>query len=255
MLTVVTTATPDYARPWIFPSLGMVRGRVVALLSPDDRRPLPVNVQCYPYQTPGVLYQDGRFLDAVPDVSGDDLVVLADADGVFQRDFSYAELETLADLTDGVALGYNVRSGQQGEEEYQRLGPRRGLEEAATALNLPASLLCGAWIYNTGFMAARARTWHRIRRQFAETFLRIQPPGSEITSGGIGASLFRLPAWPQYFLCVLLALHGCAVTELDYSVHSHGHCPLTPRHRIEKRCLWYAGERVLFAHNVHGVSH
>ncbi len=243
MLTVVTTATPDYNRPWIFPSLGMVRGRVIALLSPDDRRPLPVNVQCYPYQTPGVLFQDGRFLDAVPDVRDDDVVVLADADGVFQRDFSHAELDTLADLTDGVALGYNVRPGQQGCSEYDRLGPLQPIEEAAAVLNLLEALLRGAWVYNTGFMAARARTWHRIRSLFALTF----------RCGG--AALFRLPAWPQYFLCVLFALHGIPVTELDYSVHSHGHCPLTPRHRIDKRCLWYAGERVLFAHNVHGVSH
>ncbi len=253
MLTTVTTATADYARPWVFPSLGMLRGRVVALLSPDDRRPLPVNVQCYPYQTPGVLFQDGRFLDAVPHVEDDDLVVLADADGVFQRDFSHAELETLADLTDGVALGYNVRGGQQGEEEYQRLGPLQSISEAAAVLNLPEALLRGAWVYNTGFMAARARTWRRIRTLFVETFMRVQPPGDEITSGGIGASLFRLPAFPQYFLCLLFALHGIAVTELDYSVHSHAHCPLTPRHRIEKRCLWYNAERVLFAHQVPGV--
>ncbi len=255
MLTTVTTATADYSRPWVFPSLGMLRGRVVALLSPDDRRPLPVNVQCYPYQTPGVLFQDGRFLDAIPDVKDNDRVILADADGVFQRDFTTAELETLSDLDDGVALGYNVRPGQQGEEEYQRLGPRRGLEEAATALNLPASLLCGAWIYNTGFMAARARTWHRIRRLFIETFMRIQPPGSEITSGGIGASLFRLPAWPQYFLCVLFTLHGIPVTELPFSCHSHGHVPLTSLHRISRRQLYYDGKLVLYAHNVQGCSH
>ncbi len=243
MLTVVTTATADYSRPWVFQSLGMLRGRVVALLSPDDRRPLPVNVQRYPYKTPGVLFQDGRFLDAVPDVHDDDLVVLADADGVFQRDFSAAERETLADLGGGVALGYNVRGGQQGEEEYGRLGPLQSISEAAVMLELHESLLRGAWVYNTGFMAARARTWQRIRTLFVKTF----------RCGG--APLFRLPAWPQYFLCLLFAIHGLAVTELDYSTHSHGHCPLTPRHRIENRCLWYAGERVLFAHNVHGVSH
>ncbi len=243
VLTVVTTATPDYNRPWIFPTLGMVRGRVIALLSPDDRRPLPVNVQCYPYQTPGVLFQDGRFLDAVPDVKDNDRVILADADGVFQRDFTTAELETLSDLDDGVALGYNVRPGQQGEEEYDRLGPRQSIQEAAATLGIPFEMMCGAWIYNTGFMAARARTWRRIRTLFVEMF------------GERGPGLFRLPAWPQYFLCLLFGLHGIAVTELGYGVHSHAHCPLTPRHRIEKRCLWYAGERVLYAHNVIGVSH
>ncbi len=243
MLTTVTTATADYSRPWVFPSLGMLRGRVVALLSPDDRRPLPVNVQCYPYQTPGVLFQDGRFLDAVPDVKDNDRVILADADGVFQRDYTTAELETLSDLDDGVALGYNVRPGQQGEEEYGRLGPLQPIGEAARVLELPESLLRGAWIYNTGFMVARARTWRRIRTLFVEAF------------GDRGPGLFRFPAWPQYFLCLLFALHGIAVTELGYETHSHGHCPLTPRHRIEKRCLWYDGQRVLFAHACGGVTH
>ncbi len=243
MLTVVTTCTPDYQKPWVFGSLGMLRGRVIALLSPDDRRPLPINVQCYPYRTPGVLFQDGRFLDAIPDVKDNDRVILADADGVFQRDFSAAERETLSDLDDGVALGYNVRPGQQGEEEYQRLGPLQSISEAARVLNLPEALLRGAWIYNTGFMVCRARTWRRIRTLFVQTF------------GERGPGLFRLPAWPQYFLCLLFALHGIQVTELGYEVHSHGHCPLTPRHRIDKRRLWYDGQIVLYCHNVFGASH
>src|SRR5262249_15463319 len=115
---VVTCCTPDYARPWIFPSLGMLRNSwSLCLLHPDDDRPLPFGALRVACDLGGYEYQDGRFLDAVPALTDDDVVVLADADGIFQRDFSADELATLTDLRDGFALGYNVRPGQRGEEE------------------------------------------------------------------------------------------------------------------------------------------
>lgn len=243
MLTLVTTATPDYARPWIFSSLGMIGCRVVCLLDPADRRPLPIGVERHPYQTPGVLYQDGRFLDAVPGVVDDDLVVLADADGVFQRDFSAEEVETLGGLGPmDFALGYNVRPGQKGAEEYELLRPKQSLEDMARSLDWAPFMMRGCWIYNTGLMAARAATWRRLRESYAEVFGSVN-----------GGEFFRLHSWPQYFLCLTFALHGFRVTELGYEVHSHGHFPLTPKHRIERRQLYHDGNLVLFAHNVPGV--
>jgi hypothetical protein len=242
VLTVVTTATPDYPKPWVFPTLGLLREcRVVCLLHPEDRRPLPRGAERSPYLTPGVLHQDGRFLDAVPGVADDDLVVLADADGVFQRDWDPDELDELDALKGGVALGYNVRPGQRGAEEYGRLCPRQPLAGAAAALGLPEEVLRGCWVYNTGFMAARAGVWRHIRRLFADTF------------GERGPDLFGLPSWPQYLLCCLFCLHGIPVNELGYGTHSHGHCPLTPKHHVARRQLYYAGRLVLFAHNVPGV--
>lgn len=243
MLTVVTTTTPEYPRPWVFPTLGLLSARVVCLLDPSDARPLPQLVQREPYVTPGVLYQDGRFLEAVPQVKDDDVVVLADADGVFQRDFSDAERATLAGLGHGVALGYNMHPGQKGEAEYQELRPLQSIEEAAARLDLPAALLRGCWVYNTGLMAAKASTWRRVRRLF------------DLTVGAHGPGLFRLHSWPQYFLCLTLARHGIPVTELGYETHSHGHFPLTARHAVARRQLYHGGRLVLFAHNVPGVSH
>lgn len=244
MLTVVTTATPEYPRPWVFPSLGMLGCRVVCLLDPSDKRPLPRGVERYPYQTPGVLYQDGRFLAAVPDILDDDLVILADADGIFQRDFSEDELDTLADLQSGFALGYNVRPGQQGAEEYERLRPNQDIKKAAEFLGMTLGTLKGTWIYNTGFMVARAHAWRKLRGWFKATF-----------SEGDGANLFRLPSWPQFFICMVLSSMSTPITELGYETHSHGHCPLTPRHAIVRRQLYYDGKLVLFAHNCLGVSH
>lgn len=245
MLTVVSAATADYPRPWVFPSLGMLRGaRVVCLLSPHDARPLPRGAERVPYDTPGVLHQDGRFLDAVPGLDEDDLVVLADADGVFQRDFSPAEMITLGDLRGGFALGYNARPGQRGAEEHEALGPRQPLEATALALDLPAALLRGCWVYNTGFMAARVSAWRRLRRLYEQTV------------GGVdGGKLFRLHSWPQYFLAVTMTRHGMPVTELGHETHSHAHLPLTPRHSVSRRQLWYENQLVLYAHNVPGVSH
>ncbi len=242
-MLVVTTCTGGYAKPWVFPTLGFLACRVVALLDKSDSRPLPRFVERHPYQCPGTLYQDGRFLDAVPDVRDDEVVVLADADGVFQRDFNRAELDTLADIGDGVALGYNMRPGQQGEEEYRELRPLQSLEQAAQTLGIAPDVMRRAWVYNTGFMAARAATWQRLRYLFAETF------------SGHGPDLFCLHSWPQYFLCLLFSLHGIPVTELGFETHSHGHFPLTQLHCIDKRQLWYDGRRVLFTHSVPGVSH
>lgn len=244
-LTVVTTCTPEYARPWVFPSLGMLHGaRVVALLDPDDRRPLPRGVERHPYRTPGVLHQDGRFLEAIPGVRDDDTVVLADADGVFQRDFDAAELDALAHLRGGFGLGYNFRPGQRGEEEFRELRPKTSVGEAAKALGVPAETLRGVWIYNTGFMAAKAGVWKGLRSRYATLFGEVD-----------GSKLFCLHSWPQYLICLTLALTGIPVTELGYETHSHGHCPLTPKHTAARRQLYYAGKLVLYAHNVGGISH
>lgn len=246
MLTLVTTSTPDYGRPWIFPSLGMLHAaRVVCLLHPQDARPLPRGAERHPYDTPGVLYQDGRFLAAVPGVADDDVVVLCDADGVFQRDFSAEELATFSDLGEtDFALGYNTGPGQRGESEYHRLGPKQQPGEAARELGTSAHVLSGCWIYNTGFMAARAVAWRRLREAYAETFGHVD-----------GSQFFALHSWPQLLICCLFSLYGFRVTELDYSTHSHGHCPLTPRHRIIRRQLYYDGRLVLYAHQVGGVSY
>lgn len=243
-VVVVTTCDRDYARPWAFPSLGFLSCRVVCLLHPADTRPLPVNVGRAPYETPGVLYQDGRFLDTVPGVKDEDVVVLVDADGVFQRDFAADELRTLANVGGGVALGYNMRPGQRGAEEHEELRPRQCLAETAEALGLPEGLLAGAWVYNTGLVAARASTWRRVRALFAEAF-----------GGRDAAALFGLHSWPQYLLCLLFQRHGIPVTELGYETHSHGHFAPTSRHRIDRRRLYHDGGLVLFAHAVPGVSH
>lgn len=240
---VAMTCTPDYPRPWVFPSLGMLTGRVVCLLDAKDRRPLPRGCERVAWQAKDCSFQDGRFLDALPNVKDDDVVVLADADGVFQRDWSDAEREVLDGLGDAFALGYNMRPGQRGAEEFEALKPRQSLEEAAGALGIPAKDLRGCLLYNTGLMAARASSWRRLTKAFAEAF------------GGRGAEFFAMHSWPQYFVCLALHRAGVPVVELGYETHSHGHFPLTPDHAARHRRLYYRGELVLFAHNISGVSH
>ncbi len=244
MLTTVVTSTREYARPWVFPSLGFLSGRVVCLLNATDTRPLPVNAERRPYDTPGVLYQDGRFLEAIPCVADDDVVVLADADGVFQRDYSAEELDTLSGLGGWVALGYNARPGQRGAEEHKMLRPRQPLTETARLLGVSPELLAGCWVYNTGLMAATVATWRELRDCFALSFPAVD-----------GSRLFGLHSWPQLLLCYLFGLHGFPVTELGYETHSHGHLPLTQKHTIARRQLYYDGKLVLFAHNCAGVTH
>lgn len=242
MLTVVTTCTPDYSKPWIFPSLGMLSCRVVCLLDPADSRPLPRGVERAPYLTPGVAYQDGRFLGAVPNVADDDLICLTDADGIFQRDFSEEGVAVLSGCLgmNGFALGYNMYPGQRGAAEHEELRPNQPIERTAELLGLPVKALATVMVYNTGLMIARPTAWRQLRVRYAELF------------ASRGRDLFQLHSWPQYFICLTLAM-GFSVVELDYKTHSHGHFPLTAQHRIERRQLWYGEDLVLYAHAVPGV--
>lgn len=244
-MLLVTTCTKDYGRPWVFPSLGMLHSCDAAcLLQPGDARPLPRGARRVDYDAPGYLFQDGRFLDALPGLPDDEIVILADADGVFQRDFSPAELDTLHDLRGGFALGYNVGPGQKGELEYSLLRPKRSLHDVAGWLGVPEGVMRGAWVYNTGFMAARAGAWRHLRLRYADRF------GGKDATGA-----FAIWSWPQYFICLTLSLCNFPVTELGYETHSHGHFPLTTKHTMQRRQLYYDGQLVLYAHNVSGVSH
>src|SRR5262245_37444389 len=96
IMIFVTCATPDYPRPWIFPSLGMLSCPVKCLLDADDKRPLPVNVLRINYRPRGCAFQAGDFLSSLGPLPDDELVVLADCDAVVQRDFNWIELAFLS---------------------------------------------------------------------------------------------------------------------------------------------------------------
>lgn len=246
----VTTATPTYKKAWIFPSLSRLAScRPVVLLDlPEfDPRPLPANVERLPWQPGGLEYQAGFFLDGLCpfDLKDDQLVILADADAVVQRDLNEEELATLARLDENTfAMGYNLRPGQTGAEEHELLRARQSLEETARALKAPPDVLRHCRVYNTGLVAGRVRAWRRLRHLY-ECYYRC--------AGEVAVQLFALHSWPQYLICSVLYEHGFAVEEMGCDFHSHGHLGLQPGCTVEGGRLLHGGRPVFFAHAVPGL--
>jgi hypothetical protein len=252
----VTTTTPDYSKAWVFPGLEHLSDRIVCLLDDSDDRRLPDNCERVSYKCEGVIHQDGRFVDTVPGLKDDDIVILLDADGVIQRDLNYWERAVLNSMNGSFAMGYNVHPGQQGEEEYNLLKPKLNIYDAAQKLGTYSKILRNSWIYNTGMMAARTKTW----RQLKELMTPIVDKKPE--------QLFEMHSWPQYIICCSLFQGGVPVAELGYETHSHGHFRLPDNHKIleesrlglqgnmlpPRRRLYYDGQLVFFAHNVNGIT-
>ncbi len=240
----VTTCGKDYGRPWIFPSLGMLSCRVACLLESGDDRPLPVNVERIPYAGDR-YYQAGQFLDSLPLQDDSELLVMADADAIVQRDFDADELATF-DRMSGVALGYNMRPGQQGRHELELLQPKMPLAELGGRVRLSAKSLEDCPMYNTGLMVARVKVWRRLLAAYEGTVGAAMSRAGEMFFCYAGASM-------QYFICCVLHEYGIPVTELGYVTHSHGHFGLTGDHTIHDRKLYYRGRLVFFPHFVGGV--
>ncbi len=239
----VTSCGPHYHRPWIFPTLGRLSCRVVCLLHPSDKRELPPNVERVPFLGDR-YYQDGRFLDAIPGVSDDEVVILADADAHMQRDFSPSELDMMSSLGDGLAAGWNAQPGQTGEQEFYGLErSTRGLPAVAEALGLPAVTLRNAPVFNWGLVAGKARTWRRLAKIYQETV-------------GDKGELFSNPCYMQYLLCVLCHHNRIPIRSIGYLLHSHEHFPpLSRSHAIKEGKLYYNDKLVCYAHYVQGVTH
>lgn len=239
-LIFVSTCHKEYGKAFIFPTLSRLTCRTVALLEPDDKRELPANVERLPYVS-SRFYQHGTFLDALP-CHSDDVVVLADADAVVQRDWSESERAMLDTLGDRLAVGFNMYPQQTGAEELDILRLTVPLEVAARALRLTPEDMTACPMYNWGLVAARVSTWRRLQDYYQAMTLGFDPQ-----------TLFVHPTWMQYVLCCALHKHGMPVVELGYQTHSHGHFTLTADHNVWKGKLRYKDEDVFLAHLVRGV--
>jgi hypothetical protein len=242
MLVFVTTCHPAYPKAWLFPTLDKLGCGAYALLDPDDKRDLPANVRRIPFRSDR-FYQDGRFLDALPDLDRDDVVILADADAVIQRDWSHAERALLENLGDAFAVGYNMKPGQTGLEELDILHFARPPAEVARALRLPLRILAETPMYNWGLVAAKVSTWRTLRMVYSAATRYLNPQ-----------DLFVHPTWMQYVLCVLLAHYQIPVVEFGYGTHSHTHFGFRPQHAHKFGKLYYGEELVFFAHNIPGLA-
>lgn len=248
-LIFTTTCNKDYHRAWIFQSLSKLGGAVAALLHPDDKRELPSNVWRMPFVSDR-FYQQGTFIDAMAqEIQSDDwdnqVIMLADADAVIQRDLNDDERLMLDNLGDGFAIGYNMHPRQTGAEEQAilRLAVDKGY--AANALRLTTKVLDECPMFNFGLVAGKVSTWRRLRKLYAHHTEACSNP----------QVLFVNPTWMQYVICAIIYAAGIPVVPMPYSMHSHQHFTMTPEHHVRQRVLYYRYAPVFFAHYVAGVTH
>lgn len=241
-LTFATSSSADFPRQWVWDSLHHLTPPVVAFLHPKDETVLPSGVTRMDYLGDRFFY-DGKFLPSTHVIKDDEVVVLFDVDGVFQRDVLPGELDL---PRDGIAAGWNSKVGETGREELPRLKPKLDNHRLAGKLGLPEALLHSAPIYNLGLVAARASTWRYL------TYLYNRHIWSQ------GPQLFGDLHFQQYLVCLLLEHYRIPVRPLGFETHSHGHYRLQREHNITDGKLYYPhreGKLVLYVHNVGGVSH
>lgn len=241
-MTFATSSAADYPKQWVWSSLHHLTSPVVAFLHPKDQTVLPSGVTRMDYLGDRFFY-DGKFMPSVHDLPEDELVVLFDVDGVFQRDVMPGELDV---PMDGIAAGHNSRVGETGLEELGRLVPRLDNRRLAGKLGLPEAVLHSAPIYNLGLVAARGRTWRYL------SYLYNRHVWSQ------GPQLFGNQHFQQYLICLLLEHYHIPVRALGFETHSHGHYRLQREHNVTDGKLYYPhreGKLVLYVHNVKGVSH
>lgn len=156
------------------------------------------------------MLQTGRWLDVLPEVRAEDVVLLSDADVLVQRDFSAADLVLLADLPeDAFAAAWNAHEGDNLAEEARRIDlADDGFYGGQEAL---------AWVpcFNCGVLAMRAGAWRRLREEYeagCRDFYARTSHRSRI----------------QFLVCLCLHRLGLRHVLLDAAFHSHGHFSAPP---------------------------
>ncbi len=237
--TFATSSSADFKKQWVWDSLHHLSSPIVAFLHPKDKTVLPKKVTRMDYLGDRFFY-DGKFMSNSKDIRDDEVVVLFDVDGIFQRDMLPGELDP---PMDGVAAGWNSRIGETGTEELRRLQPKLDNRSLAGKLGLPENLLLNAPMYNLGLVAARGSTWRYL------TYLYNRHIWSQ------GPQLFGNFHFQQYLVCLLLEHYHIPVRPLGYETHSHCHYGFQKEHNIDPvdgklRYPHRAGKVVLFAHNI-----
>ncbi len=179
--------------------------------------------------------QQGQVLDALPPLDPDDILVMVDADGLFQRDFTKDELDWLLGANDFL-IGPNRLELELGEEEYRHLSPTYSIEEFEAVVpvrNVP--------VYNCGFMAARVSTWKALRKEYDQL--------DRVVGGWFGNWRYC-----QLLFCCCLRSLGMHVKEASRILHCHGHSGLPSGSKVDNGVLSFQGETVLYAHYVEGLS-
>jgi len=190
-----------------------------------------------PSQSHGMI-QHGRFLDALPDVAADDVVVLSDADVAVQRDFRPAELDRFGRYGgDTLGGGPNAGDGDTLADEGRRIGLLPQWAAAYAGRDLAT-----VPVYNCGVLVGRASLFRRLQIEYERDCYAFY-----------GRTAHRSRC--QFHLCLAAHALGVAVDRLPYSVHTHGHFGLPAGAELRPTEgggteLWLDDELVLFRHAV-----
>ena len=166
------------------------------------------------------MVQGGQFLDAFPPMANDEIVILADADVMIQRDFTQEELARFAKYDFGtMGLGPNARPTDNLWEEAQRIGME------------PHSTYSAMACYNCGVIVGRVAAWRRLRQDFERDALDWYAKSQNRS---------RI----QWALCHSLHRLNVKIDTLPHTIHTHGHFELPKGVEDGK----YNGETIVFRH-------
>ena len=252
LICSITDNYLDRAGPFL-DSLKSVRNAKVWCVCHGFRLPRGFSV-CFPWveftfmpfassQSYGMI-QHGRFLDALPMLQSNDLLVLSDADVLVQRDFEPEELERFhAYDSNTLGVGNNEGEGDNLFEEARRieiLAAETDHYKHLELKNIP--------VYNCGVMVARAGLFRRIQEEYEKDCYEFY-----------GRCHNRSRC--QFHICLALHNLSIAVDRLSGEIHTHGHFGLPSGAEIRSETMdldcetpqqqtrvYFQGKLVMFRH-------
>lgn len=190
------------------------------------------------------MIQHGVFLDAVPEVNSDDLVILTDMDIRIQRDFTKTELEWMdRTLNDVEWSGWDVAASWNAgpSDTLVHEAVRIGLSEDWIREYEPKAGLESVPCMNCGVLVARASVFRAIRKVYEERC-------DEFYAATAHRSRCQfLLNWCFYWLRINVHL-------LPPAIHQHGHCRVdgdalcSPGTELRMGVLVNNGDPVVFRH-------
>jgi hypothetical protein len=196
-----------------------------------------------PSQSHGMI-QHGRFLDSLPMLGKDDLIVLSDADVLVQRDFSLEELKRFH-AYDHSTLGVGNNNG----EDDTLLKEAKRIEILEDEMDHYEHLKLGNIpVYNCGLMVARAGLFRRVQEEYEKDCY-----------GFYGRCYNRSRC--QFHFCLAIHNLGIAIDRIGGEIHTHGHfgVPLGAEFRSKVSesdsgpiisQVYFRGKLVMFRHSL-----
>lgn len=182
---------------------------------------------------PHKLLQHGGFLEFMPDIKDDEVVIFTDADLVMQRPFTVEEIAFFESfLPDQIGCGANQFDGATLDLEFEQLKPIQTKEELE--VSMPGFRAQKIW--NTGFVVAQKATYQKLYEEFRKLRLAVD-------------ACFLWHPRVQFALSYLIGTQFEHVL-IPQSIHTHGHCGWPAGVTEENGVLRYYGATVCMRHKI-----